>query len=128
MYEILDKFFFFFHSALIVFNMFGWTWKKTRRANLVVLLLTAISWFLLGIWYGFGYCPSTDWHWQVRMKLGHYDMPPSYLTFLIRSLTGFEVNKALVDIFAVIFLFFALAASIWTNFRDRKSSQRELLA
>jgi hypothetical protein len=98
--------------------MIGWTWKKTRKANLVVLLLTVGSWFILGIWYGFGYCPCTDWHWQVRMKLGHHDMPPSYLTFLIQSLTGLEVNKTAVDIFAVFFLFFALAASIWTNFRD----------
>jgi len=117
---VLDKFFFVFHTVLIVFNLFGWVWTKTRRANLVVLMLTAGSWFLLGIWYGFGYCPSTDWHWQVRMELGHHDMPPSYLTFLIRSLTGFEVNKTLVDIFAVIFLCLALTASIWTNLRDRK--------
>lgn len=123
MYEFLDKFFFVFHSVLIVFNMLGWTWRKTRKANLVVLLLTVGSWFLLGIWYGFGYCPCTDWHWQVRMKLGHFDMPPSYLTFLIRSLTGLNVSKALVDIFAVFFLFFALAASIWTNLRDWRAKK-----
>jgi len=120
-YAVLDKFFFIFHTVLIVFNLFGWVWAKTRRANLVVLLLTAGSWFLLGIWYGFGYCPSTDWHWQVRMELGHHDMPPSYLTFLIRSLTGFEVSKTLVDIFAVIFLFLALTASIWSNLHDRRA-------
>jgi hypothetical protein len=124
MYEMLDKFFFVFHTALIIFNMFGWAWKKTRRANLVVLLLTVLSWFLLGICYGFGYCPSTDWHWQVRMKLGHYEMPPSYLSFLIQSLTGFKVKKSVVDIFAVIFLFSALAASIWTNFRARPDSDK----
>jgi hypothetical protein len=104
--------------------MFGWAWKKTRRANLVVLLLTVLSWFFLGIWYGFGYCPSTDWHWQVRMELGHYDLPPSYLTFLIQSFTGLEPNKTLVDIFAVFFLFFALAASVWTNFRGWKYRNR----
>ena len=120
MYVFLDKFFFVFHTFVIVFNMLGWTWRKTRKANLVVLLLTVGSWFLLGIWYGFGYCPYTDWHWQVRMKLGHYDMPSSYLTFLIRSLTGLDVDKTLVDIFAVSFLFIALTASILTNLRDRK--------
>ena len=124
-YAILDKFFFVFHSSVIVFNMFGWALRKTRKANLVVLLLTVASWFFLGIWYGFGYCPCTDWHWQVRMKLGHYDMPASYLTFLIQSLTGFEVDKTLVDIFAVFFLFFALAASVWTNLRDWKARPKE---
>jgi hypothetical protein len=123
MYEFLDKFFFVFHSVLIVFNMLGWIWRKTRKANLITLLLTTGSWFFLGIWYGFGYCPCTDWHWQVRMKLGHFDMPSSYLTFLIRSLTGLEIQKTLVDIFAVIFLCVALAASIWTNLQGRRAKK-----
>jgi hypothetical protein len=123
MYAFLDKFFFVFHSCLIVFNLFGWIWKKTMKANLVVLCLTAFSWFGLGLFYGFGYCPSTDWHWQVRMKLGYYDMPPSYLTFLIKSFTGIEANKTLVDIGAVIFLFLALFASVYTNIKDRKKKK-----
>jgi len=75
-YNFLDKFFFVFHSLLILFNLSGWMWKKTRRLNLVLLLLTGFSWTILGIWYGFGFCPSTEWHWQVRMKLGLPDMPP----------------------------------------------------
>lgn len=118
MYNALDKFFFLFHSSLIIFNLFGWMWRKTRKANLVVLLLTSMSWFFLGIWYGFGYCPSTDWHWQVRTKLGHGDMPPSYLAFLVQSLTGMAVDKTVVDIIAVLFLFLALFASVWTNVQD----------
>jgi len=118
MYTFLDKFFFVFHSALIVFNLFGWIWRKTRVANLVVVLLTVLSWTILGIWYGFGFCPSTDWHWQVRAKLGHYDMPSSYTKFLVDSLTGLDVNEKLVDIFAVMFLTLALFASLLTNMRD----------
>jgi len=118
MYTFLDKFFFIFHSALIVFNLFGWIWKKTRVANLVVVLLTVFSWTILGIWYGFGFCPSTEWHWQVRMKLGHYDMPTSYTKFLVDSLTGLDVNEKLVDIFAVLFLALALFASVVTNVKD----------
>ena len=118
MYAFLDKFFFVFHSALIVFNLFGWIWRKTRVANLVVVLLTVFSWTILGIWYGFGFCPSTEWHWQVRAKLGHYDMPSSYTKFLVDSLTGLDVNEKLVDIFAVMFLTLALFASVLTNMRD----------
>ena len=120
MYEFLNMFFFVFHSSLILFILFGWIWPKTRKVNLGVVILTAFSWFFLGIWYGFGYCPSTDWHWQVRMKLGYYDMPSSYLTFLIRSITGWNVDKTLVDVFAVLFLFLALVASVVTNYRDWK--------
>ena len=123
MFAFLDKFFFIFHSALILLILFGWIWRKTRIANFIVVLLTAFSWFILGIWYGFGFCPSTEWHWQVRMKLGHYDMPSSYTKFLIDSLTGMDVNEKLVDIFAVLFLTLALFASVLTNVRDWRKKQ-----
>jgi hypothetical protein len=111
----LNIFFFVFHSSLIVFNLFGWTWKKTRLANLITLLLTALSWFVLGIWYGFGFCPCTEWHWQVRIKMGLYDMPASYIKFLVDSLTGLDVNAEVVDVVTLAALFLALAGSITTN-------------
>lgn len=124
--EGLNLFFFVFHSGLILFNLLGWAWKKTRRANLILLLLTVLSWFVLGIWYGFGYCPCTDWHWQVRDRLGHTVMSPSYLVFLIRTFTGLEVDKNLVDVFAVSFLLSALAASAYVNIRDIRRSGKGL--
>jgi len=115
MYAFLDKFFFVFHSSLIVFILFGWIWKRTRLANFVVILMTAFSWTILGIWYGFGFCPCTDWHWQVRGKLGYYDMPSTYTKFLIDSITGLDVNPQLVDTLAVSLLILAFAASVLTN-------------
>jgi len=124
MYAFLDKFFFVFHSTLIIFILFGWIWRKTRLANLVVILLTAFSWFFLGIWYGFGFCPCTDWHWQVRMKLEHHDMPHSYTKFLVDTLTGLDVSPKLVDSFAVLFLMLALFVSILTNVRDWTEKRR----
>jgi hypothetical protein len=85
-----------------------------------MLLLTAFSWFVLGIWYGFGYCFCTDWHYQIRMKLGYFDMPSSYVKFLIDSLTGSDINAKLVDIFTLIFFLLALIASIIANMQDWK--------
>ena len=124
MYAFLDKFFFVFHSTLIVFNLLGWIWKKTRLANLIVILLTFLSWFILGIWYGFGYCPSTDWHWLVRRKLGYTDLPSTYTKFLIDSLTGWDVNPELVKILTVLLLALALFASVWTNIRGWRKSKK----
>ena len=54
MYRAFDIFFFVFHSMFILFVLVGWAWKRTRLAHLVVVGLTALSWFGLGIWYGFG--------------------------------------------------------------------------
>ena len=68
--KILNLFFFGFHTVLILFNIFGWLIPRWRLANLITLSLTAFSWFVLGIWYGWGYCFCTDWHWQIREMLG----------------------------------------------------------
>ncbi len=124
MYYFLDKFFLFFHSALMIFILFGWVWRKTRLTNLIVILLTAFSWFFLGIWYGFGFCPSTEWHWQVRYRLGYFNMPDSYTKFLADTLTGLDINQKVIDIIAVLFLALALLASVLTNVRDRRKKAK----
>jgi len=124
MLPILNIFFFVFHSCLILFNLFGWIWKKTRKANLILLILTLCSWFILGIWFGFGYCPSTDWHWQVRTKLNLSIPSDSYLEFLIETFTGLDVNKVWVDIFALLFLTAALVMSIVANLKDWRKKER----
>jgi len=124
MYEFLNLFFFVFHTSIILFILFGWIWRKTRKANLALILLTAFSWFILGIWYGYGYCPCTDWHWNVRIKLGIYDMASSYVEFLIETFTGWDVSRKFVDMIALIFLAAAFLASITTNLRDWKKRKK----
>ena len=121
---LLNKFFFAFHSFMIIFILFGWAWRKTRLANLVVILLTAFSWFILGIWYGYGYCPSTDWHWRVRAKIGIRDLPESYTKFLVDSFTGGDISQKVIDVFTLILLISALGLSLSFNIRDWKRRRR----
>jgi hypothetical protein len=121
MYSFLNIFFFVFHSCLILFILLGWIWRKTRRANFIMILLTAFSWFVLGLWYGFGYCPCTDWHWKVRLNLGIYDMPDSYSKFLIDTLTGWNTPIRLVDTVTVSLLLAAFGLSLFVNIRDWKN-------
>jgi len=115
MYAFLDKFFFVFHTSIVLFLLSGWAWKKTRPAHLVLVLLIAFSWFVLGIWYGFGYCPSTDWHWRVRERLGYVDMPSSYLQFLFQKITGWGVERKAVDLVALGCLAAAFILSVALN-------------
>ena len=124
MYEFLDVFFVFFHSAIIIFNLFGWIWKKTRKANLILLLLTACSWFVLGIWYGIGYCPLTDWHWNVLRILGKDDLPNSYVKYLADRITGLNFNSEVVDVSVVALLLLALTASVYVNIRQVKRNRQ----
>lgn len=116
MYKFLDIFFVIFHTTLILFNLLGWIWKKTRFANFITLVLTAASWFILGIFYGIGYCPLTDWHFNILRKLGEQGLPGSYIKYLVDRLTGLDFNAQLVDFATVAGLFVALALSIYTNF------------
>ncbi len=117
-YWAADKFFFVFHTSLILFNLFGWLWRRTRPWNLATLLLTGASWTVLGIWYGPGFCPFTHWHWLVRVKLGRPDMPSSYIKFLLDSLTGLDFNERLVDTATLVFYLMALCLSLFFNLRD----------
>jgi len=108
-----------FHSGLILFNVFGWIIQKWRFANLISLSLTAFSWFVLGIWYGFGYCPFTDWHWKVRQLLGYNDESNSYIHFLILKVTGINLPENWVDTTTVIVFFLAFSINIYFAVRKR---------
>lgn len=121
-FSLLDVFFVVFHSALILFNLFGWIWRKTRLWNLVTLLLTACSWTLLGIFYGWGYCPLTDWHFQVLRKLGHTGLPTSYTKYLLDRITGMDWNTGLVDTATLVSLVLALVVSLYLNIFSKKRS------
>ena len=117
--QFLNVGFFVFHTALITFNCAGWAWRRTRRVHLASVLLTALSWFGLGMKYGWGYCPCTDWHWQVRERLG-YDDPPSYTQLLIRTVTGIDVGGPVANALTLGVLVAAGAISIILNLRDRR--------
>ena len=117
-YSFLNIFFFVFHTLFTLFNMVGWIFPRTRRLHLITLLLTAFSWFILGIWYGWGYCFCTDWHWDVRQKLGLVDSSHSYIHFLIFKLTGADLNPRLVEKGTLIVFLISAGLSILVNTRD----------
>ncbi len=115
MYQFLDVFFVVFHTSLIIFNVFGWIWKKTRKANLITLSLTGASWFILGIFYGIGYCPLTDWHFNVLEKLGKTGLPSSYTEYLVERLTGADFRGELVDAITLVVFLVSLGISVFLN-------------
>lgn len=128
--RFLDIFFVFFHSLLILFNLFGWIWKRTRKFNLITLLLTGLSWLLLGFIVGtIGYCPFTDWHFNVLEKLGKTGLPNSYMKYLADRITGLNINPSLVDSVTLYAFIAALALSIYLNLRNllkKKSLQNRV--
>jgi len=121
-----DIFFVVFHTTLTLFNLLGWIWKKTRKLNLITLGLTGASWFILGLFYGIGYCPLTEWHFNILNKLGEYNLPVSYIEYLVERLTGLEVSSALVDTATGLGFFVVLGLSVVLNVKDRKARKTQM--
>ena len=120
MYRFLDLIFVLFHGSLVLFNMTGWIWKKTRRVHLITIGLTILSWFGLGLFFGWGYCPSTDWHWQVKRELGETGLPNSYVKYYLDQISGMRWDPLLVDVIVVAVGISALVASVWLNWQDQR--------
>lgn len=122
--QFIDYFFILFHSVFMLFNVLGWIVPKWRFAHLITLSITAFSWFALGIWYGIGYCPFTDWHWKVRQLLGYDDQSNSYIHFLILKISGINFSEIWVGSITIIVFFVALFISIYLALKKRISRQK----
>jgi hypothetical protein len=124
-YSFLNIFFFIFHTVFTVFNIVGWISPKTRKLHLITMLLTAFSWFVLGIWYGWGYCACTDWHWQTREALGYHDRSNSYIHFLILKLTGIDLDQELVESGTLWVFVVCFVLGVTLNVRDWRRKERK---
>jgi hypothetical protein len=126
-WSILDIFFVILHTSLIIFNLFGWIWRKTRKLNLVLLLLTGSSWLFLGLIVGtLGYCPLTEWHFSVLDKLGVTNLPTSYVKYLADRLTGLDINPSLVDNVTLYSFLAALGLSLIFNLKDFLEGRKKI--
>jgi len=122
--ELLNISFFIFHTLLILFNMVGWAFRRTRPWHLATLGLVALSWFGLGLWYGWGYCLCTDWHWRVRQQLGYQDENDSYIYLLIHGLTGLQPSVAFCEFLAGSVFLMAVTLTLVLNWRDWRRGRR----
>ena len=116
MLRLLDILLTIVHLLIIGFNLFGWIWPRTRRAHFLCVLLTAGSWFVLGIWYGWGYCPVTDWQWDVKHRLGETGLPSSFIKYYADKLSGRFVDATVVDALTGILFGVAALLSVYVNF------------
>jgi hypothetical protein len=116
MLQFLDVLLSIIHLAIVGFNLFGWMPKITRKAHFVSIILTAASWFLLGIWFGMGYCPFTDWQWKIKEILGEKNLPANFIEYFAEKATCSDFDPEFIN--NVIAISFAMAAllSVYVNF------------
>lgn len=114
-----------FHGGLTLFNLLGWIPRRTRRAHLIVILATLASWSILGIFYGLGYCPFTDWQWDLKRRQGATDLPNSFVEYYLERLTGADLAPATVDAWVLGCAIVAFTLSLWLNLRDVRRERTE---
>lgn len=122
MLRLLDVFLTFVHLVIIGFNLFGWMWSATRKAHFICVLITAASWVLLGIWFGIGYCPVTDWQWRVKDQLGEHNLPASFIKYYADKICCKNISSSFIDAVTVICFAVAALLSVYVNFikKNRK--------
>jgi len=116
MLQLLDLVLTVIHLSIIVFNLFGWIPKRTRKAHLVSVGLTTTSWFILGIWYGVGYCPFTDWQWKVKAQLGEKNLPGNFVEYFLEKTTRYNFTSSFINTLIAACFFVAVILSIYVNF------------
>jgi hypothetical protein len=122
-YTFLDYFFTVFHSSVVLFVLVGWAWRKTRRIHVILSGLIMLSWFGLGVCFGWGYCPCTDWHWAIKHELKARHLPDSYITYHLDRLTSISWEPLMVDGGVVALGVSAFILSCWLNLRDHKKTK-----
>ena len=118
--HLLDALLTLIHLIIVGFNLFGWMWKRTRKAHFVVVMVTAACWFVLGIWYGIGYCPVTDWQWQVKQKLGETNLPNSFIKYWADKLSGSNVDASIIDTLTAACFAMVFILAIYFQFFNKK--------
>lgn len=124
MLQFYDIGFTIFHSAFILFVLFGWIHPRTQRIHQFALLFTLIAWLLIGWYVGtIGYCPLTDWQWDIKRQLGERNLPSSFTEYVGEKLTGMDLNKTYVDIVTAAGLAFGVIMAVikYVQSRIRRS-------
>ena len=107
------------HVLLIVACMIGWIFPRTRMAHLILMGMVLGCWFLLGPKYGIGYCPLTDWHWQVKENLGEEFLPNSFIKYLWDHIFPNPISPRAVNILTFVAFFISLAPALYLHWAGK---------
>lgn len=118
----LDYFYTLLHLLIIGFNLFAWAFPATRKLHLYGVGITLSCWLILGIWYGIGYCPITDWQWQVKAQLGEQNLPDSFIKYYADRLTGSYNDPKVIDGLTLGFFLISISISLYLNFFRKKTT------
>lgn len=110
------------HLAVIVGFVALWIPRATVRIHRIVVALTASSWLLLGLRYGFGYCALTDLQWHVKRARGATHLPSSFLKYVGDFVTGTDIPSRLIDRVAGVVFVLGVGAALYRYVEERRAA------
>ena len=126
MLKAADILFYVVHLALIIICLGGWALPRVRTAHRYLMVAILSSWFLLGLKFGIGYCVLTDWHWQIKDKLGQSDLPNSFIKHILNHLLPSVISDRAVDILTLVAFYGAVLATIIVWWGDRRRAGQSI--
>ncbi len=117
--HIFDYFFLLFHLGVILINVFGWLFVKTRRLQVIILFTTLFSWVALGFIYGWGYCFLTDWHWDILTQLDSRPIESSYVQYLFLRVLNVSVSAKFSNLITLVGLCFGMIGAVGIRLYNR---------
>lgn len=117
-----------FHLVIVFFLTLGWILPQTRRLHRWAVGITSFLWIGIGALVGrIGYCPVTDWHWQVKKLRGEKDLPPSYIDYSLQKIGVHLPPERADQIVMVVFgLIVVLTIALWINERLQKNKKSSI--
>ena len=103
------------HLFIIAFSVIGWLIPALQPYHLLLCLLIAFSWFILGAKNGWGYCLITDWQWRLMRHMGQTNLPAGYMPMLYRFLTGHDGDDRRIKLVTQWVFYCTFMASVTVN-------------
>ncbi|MEJ2362643.1 MAG: DUF2784 family protein [Gammaproteobacteria bacterium] len=116
---VADRVLYLFHICFMLAIVVGWIPQATRMYNWYLIVITLVSWFGLGLVFGFGFCLLTDIQSRIRQRLVAGGTMPSFVTDVLERITGRELNPFHVEVVTQLVFYFSVAASFYANFAYR---------
>jgi hypothetical protein len=63
-----------------------------------------------------GYCPVTEWQWQVKERLGERNLPSNFIEYIAEKWTGHDFDSGFVSTMIAVCFSLAVLASLYVNF------------
>ncbi len=101
------------HCSIVLFITCGWLKPSWRKGHLIFITFVLFAWLVIGAWIGtIGYCPITDWHWDVKRALGETQLPASFIKYLVDKTLGINSDRFVIDLLTVGGLILGTALSV----------------